>query len=265
MKSKIIVIFSFLIALFYLAGCYTVPETGRSSLNFVGESEMASMSAESFSEMKSTEKINTDPAVNARIQTIGKRIVTAVGNDVPYADWEFVVFDSSTVNAFAMSGGKVGFYMGMINLVDNDDQIAFVMGHEIAHVVARHSSERYSHQILAQAGAVGLSVGMGVGGASESAQEIAMQAYGVGAQYGGILPFSRKHESEADEIGMRYMARAGYDPREAVKLWEKMAANSSGSVPEFLSTHPSDETRIKKLKSLVNENMALYEKAKTGK
>ncbi len=260
MKNKIYLILLLSVISGIFSGCYTVPETGRHSLNISSEGDMATLSAQSFEEMKKTEKINTDPVTNARIQALGKRIIAAVGNDVPYANWEFVVFENDEINAFAMSGGKVGVYTGLIKFVDNEDQLSFVIGHEIAHVVARHSNERYSQQIIAQLGSMGLGVAMS--GYSEATQQIAMQAYGVGAQYGALLPFSRSQESEADTIGIRYMARAGYDPREAPKVWEKMAARSSGSVPELLSTHPSDESRIKNLKSLVNENMPVYEAAK---
>ncbi len=216
------------------------------------------MGLTAFEQIKQEEKVSTAPAVNARIQRIGQRIAGAVGRDLPNAQWEFVVFDSDTLNAFALPGGKVGFYQGLIDLASSDDEIAVVMGHEIAHVTSRHGGERVSQGMLAQLGGAAVQVGT----QNSEHQQLFALAYGVGAQL-GTLAYSRHHETEADEIGLRYAARAGYDPRSAVTFWQKMAAkNNGGEPPKFFSTHPPTGERIARLKALAAELMPVYEAAK---
>jgi metalloendopeptidase OMA1, mitochondrial len=243
-----------------LTGCTTVNETGRKQLMFITPDQEAQMGVQAFSQMKTSEKISADPAANARLQRIGRRIATAVGGELPSAQWEFVVFDApQTLNAFALPGGKVGFYSGLMNLAgQSDDEIAIVMGHEIAHVTCRHGGERQSQAILAGLGGAAIQLGA----RNSDNRDLYLLAYGSVSTL-GILKYSRDHESEADTVGLRYAARAGYDPRAAVTFWRKMeAANSGPSVPRFLSTHPPAQDRIANLSQLAPGLMATYEQAK---
>lgn len=246
-----------------LAGCYTVPETGRSALNLIGDDQLALMAQEQFSTMKQEVPISTNRAYNEQVQRVGRRIAQVVGDEIENPEWEFVVFEDDQINAFAMPGGKVGVYTGLLKLVDSDDELATVMGHEIGHVIAKHGSERVSQGMIAELGAVGL--GIFLGDQSQTTQQLAMMAYGVGAQVGALLPFSRLQEREADHIGLIYMARAGYDPRAALSFWEKMSnASGGGAPPQFLSTHPNHEDRIRRLRDLIPEVMPEYELARAN-
>jgi predicted Zn-dependent protease len=240
----------------FLAGCYTVPETGRQAL-ILPLFDDVQMGAQAFAEIRAKEKVSTDPALNARIQKIGQRIAEAVGDRMPNAQWEFVVFDGpDTVNAFALPGGKVGVYTGLIKLAASDDELAFVMGHEIAHVTSRHSAQRASTMALAAAGGVALDVLA----RDDKKHDLMLAAYGLIAA-GGTLAYSRSHESEADYVGLRFLAYAGYDPHAAVSFWQKMAAQEKGGarMPELLSTHPSDDRRIEALQAQIPEVMPIYE------
>ena len=232
------------------SGCTTVNETGRSQLMLVSPSQEAQMGLAAFDQIKQQEKISADPAANARIQRIGRRIAASVGRDIPNAQWEFVVFDSPTVNAFALPGGKVGVYTGLMKLAASDDEIAIVMGHEIAHVTSRHGAERTSQNYAIAGAGLALAIGMEARNVDPAKRNMALAAYGLGAQVGYALPFSRLHESEADAVGLRFAAGAGYDPRAGVSFWRKMAAQGGAKPPEFLSTHPSDATRIANLEKL---------------
>ena len=248
------------VALLTLPACTTVEETGRKQFNFMSDDQIADMGVEAFSQIKQEEKISTDPAVNARIQRIGKRIAAAVGRDLPNAQWEFVVFESDQLNAFALPGGKVGFYTALINLAANDDEIAIVMGHEVAHVSSRHGAERQSQAMAIALGGAAL----GVGTRNDDNRGYYMLAYGVGSTLGS-LAYSRHHETEADVVGLRFAAKAGYDPRAAAAFWRKMAAKETGGrPPALLSTHPSSEDRIKNLESLAPGLMPVYEQAKAN-
>lgn len=247
------------LALLVLAGCYTVPETGRSSLILVSPGEEIQMGAAAFTDIKAKEKVSTDVEANARVRRIGQRIAGAVGAALPDAKWEFVVFDEpKTVNAFALPGGKVGVYTGLLNLAESDDEVAIVIGHEIAHVTARHGAERVSQGMLAALG------GALVEASTEDAKhrDLIRAAYGIGTT-GATLAFSRGNESEADYIGIRYAAKAGYDPRAAVTFWQKMAKQKDGAQPiKWLSTHPPHAERIGELQRWMPEVVPLYEKAK---
>lgn len=226
-----------------LAGACAYNETlGRNQLLFVSQGQMAQLASSAWTDLKRQERITRDPRYVNRVNRVAPRIIQAAGGNP--AEWEVVVFQSDQLNAFALPGGKIGFYTGILDLMENDDQIAAVMGHEVAHVNFNHSGERYSQSTAAQ---VGLSAGSAVVGGSQTGTA-ALQALGLGVQVGALLPFSRKHELEADKFGVRYMDRAGYDPNEAVRFWEKMSAQKSGAPPEFLSTHPNDATRIAQLK-----------------
>lgn len=227
------------------------------------ESELALMANQEFSSMKQSTKVSADPEKNRRLQEVGKRIVEAArqrGAAIPPADqWEFVLFEDGTANAFALPGGKVGFYTGIFKFFDNDDELAVVMGHEVAHVVAQHGNQRVSRQLLITG--VGVGLGLAVSGKDEKTRAAILTGYGVGSELGVALPFSRTEESEADHIGIIYMAQAGYDPRASINFWQKMAAEGA-SVPEFLSTHPSGETRIRLLRERIPEVMPIYERNK---
>jgi predicted Zn-dependent protease len=258
MKRRLLALFAAAASLLLFPACTTVQETGRSQVILMSAAEESSMGVQAFSQIKKQEKISTDPAVNARIQRIGKRVAAAVGRDLPNAQWEFVVFDSDQVNAFALPGGKVGFYTGLINLASSDDEIAIVMGHEVAHVTSRHGAERQSQAMLIGLGGVAL----GVGTQNDKYADYYMLAYGVGSTLGS-LAYSRNHETEADVIGLRFAARAGYDPRAAVTFWTKMAEKEGGArPPKFLSTHPPSAERIENLKRLAPQYMPVYEQAK---
>ncbi len=240
-----------------LAGCYTVPETGRKS--FILPVDDVAQGSAAFADLKSKEKISNDPVDNERVRRVGTRIAQAVGDALPGAQWEFVVFDApDTVNAFALPGGKVGVYTGLLRLAQTDDELAIVMGHEIGHVTARHGAERISEAMLAAGG------GLLIDATTRDSRnhDLFLAGYGLFAG-GGMLKFSRLHESEADHIGVRYAAKAGYDPGAAITFWQKMEKESKGShVPAFLSTHPTHERRIADLQGWMPEVMPLYESAK---
>lgn len=254
-----------IIALFLITGCYTVPETGRTAVHLLPESQLAGQAEESFNELKQQNKISSDPTYNAAVQRVGKRIVEAAsstGSSISNSNWEFVVFeDDNQINAFAMPGGKVAIYTGMFRIIENDDQLAVVIGHEIAHVAARHSNERLSQALLLQTGAKGLVIGTKE--FKTDTQKAILNAYGIGTSIGLQLPFSRSNENEADKIGLYYSSRAGYDPRQALVFWEKMQSFSrSNKPPEFLSTHPNYKTRIENLKDIMPKVLIEYERAK---
>jgi predicted Zn-dependent protease len=262
--TKQITSLALLLSLLLLAGCYTVPETGRTSFIIPVVDDVAQGTA-AFAEIKTKEKVSSDAVANERVQRIGRRIAAAVGEALPLAKWEFVVFDApATVNAFALPGGKVGVYSGLLGLVESDDEIACVMGHEIAHVTARHGAERMSQGVLAAAGGLALEAAT----SGKKNHDLMLLGYGLGAT-GGMLAFSRKHESEADYIGIRYAAKAGYDPRAAISFWKKMIAENdkpkgrlSSLFLGLLSTHPLTTNRITDLQQWMPETLPLYEAAK---
>lgn len=251
------------VALLAATGCYTVPETGRKSLVLVPPDQEAQLGAQAFAEIRTQERISTDPHALARVTRVGRRIAAAVGDDLPSAQWEFVVFDSPELNAFALPGGKVGVYAGLLELAADDDELAIVIGHEIAHVTARHGGERMTIQQGVQLGGAVLG-GVADNQLSANASNLLKIAYGAGSQVLGVLPHSRMQESEADKIGLRYAARAGYDPRAAVSFWLKMNQQKqrAGAPPKFLSTHPSGDDRIADLNAEIPLVLPLYEEAR---
>jgi predicted Zn-dependent protease len=241
----------------WMTGCHTVPQTGRSALHLVPSDQLASMASAQFGQLKQTTPISRDPTYNAMVRRVGERIAYVAAPDMPNAQWEFVVFDDdSQINAFAMPGGKVAVYTGIFKVAQSDADLAVVIGHEIAHVAAGHGNERVSQQLLAAGGAVALQ--FGTNDMDSSDRQLIMAAYGAGASLGVILPYSRYHESEADEIGLIYAAKAGYDPRAALGFWQRMEAQGGGAPPEFLSTHPSGSTRIRKLNELMPKAYEIY-------
>jgi predicted Zn-dependent protease len=241
-----------------LAGCTVVPETGRKQLIAVPIEMETSMGLEAFAQVKQSEKVSNDPKYNRQVQEIGRRIASSVGRDLPNAQWEFVVFESDQVNAFALPGGKVGVYTGLLRLASSDDEVACVVGHEIAHVSSRHSGERLTQQI----GAALLTAGTAVLARDSQYRDVAMASMGAGSSL-AILKFSRDHELEADSIGLRFAAGAGYDPRAAITFWQKMAGKNQGQEPpKWLSTHPPTTERIANLQRLAPEYLPLYEQSK---
>ena len=260
MKLKTVYLLPLCLIWFLLAGCTTVPQTGRSAFHLVSPDALASTAASQFGQIKQETPISRDPKLNAMVQRVGERIAYVAGPDLPNANWEFVVFDDDDqINAFAMPGGKVAVYTGLFKVVQSEADLAIVMGHEIAHVVAGHSAERVSQQLLAAGGALALQIGVNQSELSSSEKQLLMAAYGAGATMGVILPYSRLHESEADEIGLIYAAKAGYDPRAAIPFWQRMEEQKGFSPPEFLSTHPSDATRMRKLNALMPRAVQIYQ------
>lgn len=249
-----------------LVGCYTNPVTGRRELVLVTPEQELSLGAQSFAEVQKTERVSSNPSDTERVRRVGQRIAAAVGNDLPGAQWEFVVFDSKEVNAFALPGGKVGVYSGLLQLASSDDELATVIGHEIAHVTARHGAERVSLAMGAEMlGQIGGQIAQRWIENPTWAQGI-MSAYGVGANV-AMMPHSRKQEMESDYMGIVYSARAGYDPRAAVAFWQKMSAQkSNGQAPswlaKFLSTHPTDADRIAQLNARMPEVLQIYQQTR---
>lgn len=241
-----------------VTGCATVGETNRKQLMLVSQDQEMQLGLSSFNQMKQEVPISRDPQANALVQRVGKRIA-AVAN-LPNAQWEFVVFESPEANAFCLPGGKIGVYTGILPITQNDAGLATVIGHEVAHAYAHHGAERMSEAMGMQA--VGQLLGASVANSDPKLQAATMLAYGVGSKLGRELPHSRAQESEADHIGLLYMARAGYDPREAVNFWQRFAAYSaksgSSAGPAFLRTHPLDETRIKQLQQWMPEAEKQY-------
>jgi predicted Zn-dependent protease len=235
-----------------LAACAEAPMTGRNQLILVPESQDADMGLQAYQQIKQEEKISRDPELNERVQTVGRRIAAVSGH--PEWDWQFTLFDDPEPNAFALPGGKVGVYTGLFKVAKNDAQLAAVIGHEVGHAIARHGAERMSQGILAQLG------GVAVGAATGSQGYVDL--YSQAATLGVILPYSRTQESEADEIGLMLMARAGYDPREAIKLWQNFQALGGQRPPEFLSTHPLEATRIERLQELMPKALEVYERSR---
>jgi len=235
-----------------LAACETAPVTGRQQLVLMSESQATEMGLTAYQKILKENKLSTDKVLIERVRRVGQRIAVASGRSD--LKWEFNVIQDDSPNAFALPGGKVGVNTGLFKVAKNDDQLAAVMAHEVGHAIARHGSERMSQQMAVQAGLAGL--GMSGGQAAQYSELAAMAA-----TLGVILPFSRTQEAEADHIGVIMMAKAGYDPRASVTLWENFAKLSGQRQPEFLSTHPAPESRIKNLQALMPEAMAIYQKS----
>jgi predicted Zn-dependent protease len=245
---------------FALASCATSPE-GRSQLKLLPEDQIDSMGVQSFEQIKQQTAETKDPKLTAYIQCIANAIIPQLDEDNNPALWEVRVFADDQANAFALPGNKIGVYEGLLKYAVNQHQVATVMGHELAHVIAQHGNERVSEQLAAQAGLTIAAVALGSSSTSDDNKKLILAGLGLGVQYGVILPFSRTHESEADLIGVDLMARSGFDPRESVKLWQNMA-KAGAQPPEFLSTHPSSATRIKDLNERMPRALDLYNKAR---
>lgn len=267
-KAKYLLLLS---VAFILSQCSSVPLTGRKQFNLLSDSEMHAMSFQQYDQVIAESQLSNNASQTAMIERVGVRISTAVESYlkdegmedvVDGFEWEFKLIDSDQLNAWCMPGGKVAFYTGILGVCQDDAGVAVVMGHEVAHAIARHGSERMSQGLATQFGGQALSVAL----ANEPAltQQLALTAFGLGAQFGAMLPFSRLHETEADELGLYFMAMAGYNPEEAPKFWERMNAQGGAQPPEFLSTHPNHETRISDLNGWMPKAKEYYKPQSTG-
>ena len=255
------VLFTFVIA------CSTVPITGRKQLNMVSESEMISMSLTNYKQFIVEHKLSTNTQNTEMVKRIGSRIADAVTkflkekgmhSRINGFQWEFNLVVDDVPNAWCMPGGKVVVYTGLLPLTQNETGLAVVMGHEIAHAIARHGNERMSQELALQLGGVALSVA--IDEKPEETKQLFYAAYGIGSKVGVVLPYSRLHETEADKLGLIFMAMAGYNPEEAIPFWTRMSQSGGQKPPEILSTHPADETRISTLKEFMPEAMKYYKK-----
>ena len=237
-----------------LAACQQAPTTGRQQLILLPESQDAQMGLEAYQQILDESKIANNPKLNQRVQEVGRRI--AAVSPHPEWDWQFTLFENDEPNAFALPGGKVGVNTGLFKVAKNDAQLAAVVGHEVAHAVARHGAERMSQGILTQLGAAAVGIGTGSAGYAQMAAQAATLVI--------VLPYSRTQEAEADHIGLLYMAEAGYDPREAIALWQNFESLGGDRPPEFLSTHPAPGSRIEELEALMPEALEVY-RAKGGR
>ena len=242
-----------------LSSCATAPE-GRSQLKLLPADQIDSMGVQSFEQIKQDTPESKNKDMRAYVQCIADAIIPQLDEDNNPGLWEVRVFADDQANAFALPGNKIGVYEGLMKYAVNQHQVAAVIGHELAHVLAQHSNERVSEQLAAQAGLSIAAIALGKSSTSDDTNAMILAGLGLGVQYGVILPFSRTHESEADLIGLDLMASAGFDPRESVKLWQNMAKAGSQS-PEFLSTHPSSSTRIKDLNARMSSAMTTYNSA----
>jgi len=257
-----------LAAVVVATACSTVPITGRQQFNIVPESTMLSMSFQQYDEFLKTHPRSANQDQTAQVRLVGGKIQRSVETyfarhgiveQLNGYRWEFNLVESSEVNAWCMPGGKVVVYSGILPTTKSEAGLAVVMGHEIAHAVARHGNERLSQVLVAQLGGMALSEALEK--KPEQTRQLWLGAFGLGAQVGVLLPFSRTHETEADRLGLIFMAMAGYDPNEAVAFWQRMAAQKGGaSPPEFLSTHPSDASRIAAIRKAIPEAMKYYKK-----
>lgn len=237
--------FALILAAQGLTACAYNPELGRQQMTIVDDASLAKAGEQAWSQALATSKVSPNRAATARVRAVGQRVVDAAG--LGQRPWDYAVFEDNAPNAFVLPGGHVGVTTGLLNLVDNDDQLAAVIGHEAGHVVARHAAERQSQNLTSS---LVLGVLGAAAGSSDAARAISSYG-GAGAKYGFLLPFSRKQELEADRLGVDFMQRAGYRPREAVILWRHMQANGGPNTPQFASTHPSDAARIQALEAYI--------------
>jgi predicted Zn-dependent protease len=268
MKKIAAISFIVIILAILLQYCAVVPLTGRKQLSLVPESEMISMSFTNYSEFLKDNTLSSDKSSADMVKEVGTKISAAVtkyfadnnlSSQLEGYQWEFnLVKNDTTVNAWCMPGGKVVVYSGILPVTKDKNGLAVVLSHEIAHAVARHGNERMSQELLTQYGSLALNEALKQ--KPEQTKSIFNTAYGLGSQIGVLLPFSRQHELEADKMGLIFMAMAGFDPSLAVTFWERMASAGGTKPPEFLSTHPSDATRIEKIRAALPEALQYYKK-----
>ena len=261
-----------MLAAILLSSCSSVPITGRKQLSLISDAEVLSSSLTQYKGYMAQATISGNKVQSEMVTRVGKALAMAtetylknngMESDIQNYAWEFSLVANTEVNAFCMPGGKIVVYEGLMKMVSSEDELAVVIGHEVAHAVAKHSNERMSQQILAQYGSNVLNSALA--NKSAAVQSVAGQVFGLGAQYGVMLPFSRKQENEADYMGMVLMSMAGYNPDMALTFWQKMSAGGGASVPELLSTHPSDETRINNIKkNLPKIKQTYYKKSSSS-
>ena len=237
-----------------LVACVTTPVTHRNQLNFVPDSQMNQMGDDAYREMKQKVPASGNAALTAAVTDVGKRIAQATGESY---SWEFTLFQSQEVNAFCLPGGKVGVYTGILPIAQTNAGLAAILGHEVAHAVLKHGAERVSQQLLVAGVLMSLEEAL----RTRSSRDLIMAALGAGVQFGVVLPYSRRDESEADHVGLIYMAKAGYDPHEAIALWKRMAAQENGAPPEWLSTHPDSGRRAVALQQQLPDVLPLYDQS----
>jgi len=260
----------FITTILLFSGCSSVPITGRKQLSLVSDQEVLGLSLQQYDEFMHENAKSTDQRNTALVVKVGRNIANAVetflknnGHQdmISEFSWEFNLVKSTEVNAFCMPGGKIVVYEGILPYTRDETGLAVVLGHEVAHAVAKHSNERMSQQLVSQLG--GAALGVALQNKSEETQGIAMAVYGLGAQFGVMLPYSRKQELEADHLGLIFMSMAGYDPQQAPAFWERMS-QQGGKTPEFLSTHPSDETRMHELEKEMPEALKYAKEVRAG-
>lgn len=253
------------IGFIFFSGCVTVPITGRKQLSFVPSSQLEILSSQSYTQFLGQSKLSTDKEKIEMLRRVGSRIAASVEQfmrdngmqqRVRDYDWEFNLIDDDKANAFAMAGGKVAVYTGILSVAQDEAGLATVMAHEVAHVIVNHAGERMSQLLLANLGNIALSQALKE--KPDKTRQLAMVAYGLGANVGMLLPYSRTHEEEADHIGLILMAKAGYNPESAIRFWQRMLAQEKTRLPEFLSTHPSAENRIISMRRHLPEAMKYY-------
>ena len=267
MKKVSTGLFAVLMAVLLIQSCSLVPLTGRRQLSLVSDADMLSTSFVQYDQFMKENKRSSNTAQANLVKGVGRRIQSAVvtyfaqnnmSSELNGFAWEFNLIENEDVNAWCMPGGKVVVYSGIIPVTRNENGLAVVMGHEIAHAVAKHSNERMSQALVAQLG--GQTLAAALQQQPQQTQDIWMGLFGVGIQLGAVLPYSRLQESEADHLGLIFMAMAGYDPNGAIEFWQRMSQNAGAKPPEFLSTHPSDENRMQTIKSEIPEAMKYYKK-----
>jgi metalloendopeptidase OMA1, mitochondrial len=257
MRKIILAILTFSLVIGLLFSCATAPYTGRKQILLISEGEEMALGDNAYRDVLKKEKISQDPKANALVKRVGARI-SAVANKPEYK-WEFTVIDNpKTVNAFCLPGGKIAVYTGILPYTQTEAGLAFVMAHEIGHAIAHHGGERMSEQYITKLGQEAINIA--IAGKSPAAVQAVNTSYGLATTVGVMLPFSRTMEYEADHIGLILMAKAGYDPREAPAFFERMMKSQHGAPPEFLSTHPADQARIRQLNALIPEAMNYYHK-----
>jgi len=258
-----------LIVITFLIGCSTVPITGRRQLSFIPQNQLIASSNDSYHQLLSESKISEDKEKTQMVVNVGKRIASSaeqfmrenrMEKEIQNYHWEFkLIQDDKTVNAFCMPGGKIAVYTGILPITQDESGLAVVLGHEVAHALANHGGERMSQLLLAQMGATTLSAALSQ--QPQRTKQLLLQVYGIGANVGVILPYSRSHELEADHIGLILMARAGYDPRTAIPFWQRMNEKAGKKPPEFLSTHPAPMKRIEDIRNELPEAMKYYKQS----
>jgi predicted Zn-dependent protease len=267
MRKLRVALFPVLAVFLTVQACSTVPITGRKQFTLLPDAQLLSMSFEQYGQFLKENKLSRNSSQTAMVKRVGKRIQGAVesffkqrneSQELKGYAWEFNLVENKEVNAWCMPGGKVVVYSGILPMAQNENGLAVVISHEIAHAVAGHGNERISQMLVAQMG--GMALNEALSQKPQQTRSLVMTAFGAGVQIGALLPFSRLHESEADRLGLIFMAMAGYDPNGAVPFWQRMAQKSGGQPPEFLSTHPTDESRIQKVRAAMPEAMTYYKK-----